>query len=165
MKNNKSIVITIGVLLVLLAVVVALVLTRSSDEGLLNENENTENVSDTGGDELNSIIVNDQIPGDVIFYNSVTLEEPGFVVVRTEEGGQPGSIIGVRALEAGAGQTGNVELSESTVEGGRYYIELYTDTDGNGIFEEGVDTPLTTGSGNNIRLRINTTEDLPEVKG
>lgn len=165
MRNNKTIIITVGILVVLIAVVIALMMTRSTTEGLPNESDNQTDVNSVGGDESNFIIVNDQIPGDVVFYNNLALAEDGFVVVRESDDGNPGDVIGVQAVEAGDNLTGNVDLEESTVEGGEYFIELYIDTNENGTFDEDEDEPVTTDSGSVVRIRINTTEDLPEVKG
>ncbi|MDZ7726388.1 MAG: hypothetical protein U5L75_02285 [Candidatus Campbellbacteria bacterium] len=61
--------------------------------------------------------------------------------------------------------TGNVELDESTSEGDQYYVELYTDTNENGTFEEDEDERVVTEGGSAIRVQITTTVDLPEVKG
>lgn len=163
MEKNKITVIAIGVLLVLAAVVVVLIMTKSRTE--LDVDQNGNNLEDVSGDGLSSVIVNDQVPGDVAFYSNLTLPEDGFVVVRKSENNQPGKVIGVKYVEAGEGLTGNAELTEGTEEGKRYFIELYHDTNANKEFDEGVDQPVLTESGNQIRLRFKATEDLPELKG
>lgn len=164
MQNNKSIIITVAVLAVLLIVVIALVLTRSDNEVELAGN-NDQVSNDVAGDESNLIIVNDQLPGNVVFYSNLNLAEDGFVVVRDEIDGRPGDVVGVKVVEAGEGLTGEVELDEPTVEGSRYYVELYVDTNENGVFDADEDDPVVTASGNNVRVRITATEDLPELKG
>lgn len=171
MQNNKTIIITVGVLLALVAVVVALLLTRPSSEEVTTPPlvdtpvENEEEFNNVSGDATNSIIVNDQLPGDVLFYDNLNLAGDSFVVVRNDVDGEPGEVIGVEFVESGADATGNVELEEPTAEGETYYVELYADTDGDGTFEEGVDEPITTEDNNVIRVQITTTEDLPESKG
>ncbi|MDZ7726105.1 MAG: hypothetical protein U5L75_00810 [Candidatus Campbellbacteria bacterium] len=165
MNNNRSIIITVGVLLVLVVAVVALLLTRPSSEEVNPPEQNEEEFNSVSGDSENSVIVNDQIPGDVVFYDSLNLTEDGFVVVRNEVDGEPGEVIGSAFVEAGTDMTGNVELDESTSEGDQYYVELYTDTNENGTFEEDEDERVETEGGSAIRVQITTTVDLPEVKG
>lgn len=163
MQKNKTVVIGAVILLVLVGIVVYFLLSRDSNvEPVVIDDSEFTSVS---GDENNSIIVNDQIPGNVVFFQNLTLEEDGFVVVRAEENGAAGEVIGSLFVEAGSDITGSVELSEPTVEGGVYYVDLYTDTDGNGVFDENVDMRVVTTSGNPIRVQIETTEDLPEIKG
>src|SRR5690554_3064995 len=98
MQNNKSIIITVAVLAVLLIAVIALVLTRSDDEVELTGN-NDQISNDVAGDESNLIIVNDQLPGNVVFYSNLNLTEDGFVVVRDEIDGRPGDVVGVKVVE------------------------------------------------------------------
>lgn len=164
MQNNKSLIITIGILVVLVAAAVALYMTRTAAEEIPNDN-NTDVVGNASGDDLNSVVVNDQVPGDVVFYNNLILSEDGFVVVRKDELGVPGEIIGVKTVEAGDNAPGNIDLIEPTVEGGKYFIELYKDVDENGVFNEEVDTLIRTSTNRAIRVEITTTEDLPEMKG
>lgn len=163
MQKNKTVVIGAVILLVLVGIVVYFLLSRDSNvEPVVIDDSEFTSVS---GDENNSIIVNDQIPSNVVFFQNLTLEENGFVVVRAEENGSAGEVIGSLFVEAGSDITGSVELSKSTVEGGVYYVDLYTDTDADGVFDETVDTRVVTTSGNPIRVQIETTEDLPEIKG
>jgi len=165
MKNNKTMIISVGVLIVLIVVVVYLFATRKpAGEQTPIDNGNSEFTS-VSGDEKNSIIVNDQIPGKTIFFRNLTLEKNGFVVVRDNDKGKPGKVIGSLFLEAGADQSGNVELDTPTVEGGTYYIELYIDTNSNGMFDESEDTAVLTDLGSAVQVKIETTENLPDVKG
>jgi hypothetical protein len=164
MQNNKIVSISIVILLLLVVGVAYLLFTRESGEEVFIDDE--ADFTSVSGDENNSIIVNDQIPGGTIFFQNLTVEEDGFVVVRpANEGGEAGGVIGSLYVEAGADQNGNVELDALTTEGSVYYIELFVDTDNNGSFDESIDTPVRTAGGRPIRVQIETTEDLPEIKG
>lgn len=170
-RNNNITGIVWGVILVVLIVGAMIFLFPGSESEVEtesereNEEEQNEEFESVSGDESNSVIVNTQLPGDVVFYSNLTLEEDGFVVVRKNDDGVPGDILGIAYHESGEGMSSNVELEGSTVEGELYYVELYADSNESGVFEEGEDEPIATSSGNNIRVRIETTEDLPEDKG
>jgi hypothetical protein len=163
MQNNKTVVISVAILLLLVIGVGYLFFTRGSSDDVVVEDESS--FSSVSGDERNSIIVNDQIPSETVFFQNLTLEEDGFVVVRSENEDEPGEVIGSLFVEAGVDQNGNVELDESTSEGGVYYVELYVDSDDNGEFDEDVDSRVVTAGGSAVRVQIETTENLPEIKG
>lgn len=163
MQNNKTVVISVVILLLLVIGVAYFLFTRNSSDEVVVEDES--GFTSVSGDERNSIIVNDQIPGNTIFFQNLTIEEDGFVVVRSDDEGMPGDVVGSLFVEAGVDQNGNVELEESTIEGGVYYVELYVDSNNNGEFDESLDSAVFTASGSAVRVQIETTEDLPEIKG
>ncbi|MEX0909898.1 MAG: hypothetical protein WDZ75_01250 [Candidatus Paceibacterota bacterium] len=163
MQNNKTVTIGVIILLLLVLGVGYLLFTRDSGNEVFIEDE--AGFASVSGDENNSIIVNDQIPGGTVFFQNLTLESDGFVVVRSDNDGQPGDVMGSLFVEAGEDQTGNVELNTQTLEGGVYYAELYEDSDANGSFDEALDTPVVTAGGSAVRVQIETTENLPEIKG
>jgi len=163
MQNNKTVVISVAILLLLVIGVSYFLFTRGSSEDVVVEDES--GFTSVSGDERNSIIVNDQIPGETVFFQNLTLVEDGFIVVRSDDGEEPGDVVGSLFVEAGADQNGNVELDEATTEGGVYYVELYVDSDGNGEFDETLDSSVMTVGGSAVRVQIETTEDLPEIKG
>lgn len=163
MQNNKTVLISVVILLLLVIGVAYFLFTRGSSDDVIVEDES--GFTSVSGDERNSIIVNDQIPGNTVFFQNLTLEENGFVVVRSETNDEPGEVVGSLYVEAGADQTGNVELNLPTTEGGVYYVELYLDSDANGEFDETLDSPVRTAGGSAVRVQIETTEDLPEIKG
>jgi hypothetical protein len=162
MENKKTLVVGAVVFGLLVVGVGYLLLTREPVEEVVVGDED---VADVGGDEMNSIIVTDQVPGNAVLFRSVTLAENGFVVVREVVDGQPGRVIGSLFVEAGTLQGESVGLVSPTVEGGIYYVELYTDTNANGVFDDGVDAAVMTALGKAIRVTIETTVDLPGAKG
>ena len=76
--------------------------------------------------EANRISVTDQFPGNIVYVSSVQLAAPGYVVIKNDNKGTPGSIIGTKAFPAGI-NPGQVSLTTSMVDGGTYYAELYSD--------------------------------------
>jgi hypothetical protein len=165
MENNKNMRIGVVVLLLIVVGVAYLLFTRSSNQDIFIDEEETEFIS-VSGDENNSVIVNDQIPGATVFFQNLTLEKDGFVVVRSaNEDETEGEVVGTLFVEAGSDLNGNVELTSQTVEGGTYYIELYEDSNADGIFDEALDSPVLTAGGRAVRVKIETTENLPEIKG
>lgn len=110
-----------------------------------------------------TVTVGDQFPGGIVYVSQVDLPQGGWVVVRKDEAGQPGAVIGAGYFNADT-RVGNVELIESTVEGQRYHVELWADN-GDDRFSLVEDVQLENQSGAPITSTFNVTRDLPEIKG
>jgi hypothetical protein len=76
--------------------------------------------------EANRISVTDQFPGNIVYVSSVQLAAPGYVVIKNDNSGTPGTVIGSKAFPAGI-NPGQVNLTSSMIDGGTYYAELYSD--------------------------------------
>ncbi|MCX6719117.1 MAG: hypothetical protein NTZ38_01950, partial [Candidatus Taylorbacteria bacterium] len=59
----------------------------------------------------NRVIIQDQFPGNVVYISTVSLAQPGWVVIRKDNAGQPGDIIGSMYFEAGTGP-GKITLTK-----------------------------------------------------
>ena len=81
--------------------------------------------------------------GDSVRINSVTLAEPGYVVVHADANGRPGPVIGrTELMDAGTHANLNVEIDASRA-GDRVHPMLHVD-DGDGVYEfPGADGPVT----------------------
>ena len=101
----------------------------------------------------NAIAVNDQSPGSKVGIALVTLAGEGWVVIHDESGGKPGSILGAQRFDAGANQTGSVELLRPTEEGKVFYAMLHAD-DGDRQFDHEKDLPIRDLQGNAILMRF-----------
>lgn len=77
--------------------------------------------------QANRISVTDQFPGNIVYVSSVQLAAPGYVVIKADNNGTPGAVIGTQAFAAGI-NPGQVKLTKSMVDGGTYYAELYSDS-------------------------------------
>jgi hypothetical protein len=97
------------------------------------------NPAQTG--EANRISVTDQFPGNIVYVSSVQLAAPGYVVIKTNNNGTPGSIIGTQAVAAGINPA-QVNLTQSMVDGSTYYAALYSDAAGT--------QPIVDSSGNPV---------------
>ena len=104
----------------------------------------------TGG---NAIAVNDQTPGATVMVSFVPLAQSGWVAIHEEADAKPGRIIGARRFDAGANQSGAVELLRPTEEGRVYFAMLHAD-DGDRQFDHAKDLPITDPQGNSILMRF-----------
>ncbi len=109
----------------------------------------------------NAIAVNDQAPGMRIALALVTLAGDGWVVIHEDRDGKPGSILGAQRFNAGANQSGSVELLRATEEGKVYYAMLHSD-DGDRQFDHTKDLPVTNPEGNAILMRFVTATEPGE---
>lgn len=88
----------------------------------------------------NAIYVENQTAGsEAVLVGFAILSQPGFIVVYTDNGGVPGSVVGKSTLLESGGEHLVVELDEPLVEDQVYYAMLYHD-DGDGRFREEGDT-------------------------
>ena len=94
---------------------------------------------------LNRIVMSDQYPGNVVYLSSVQLANPGWVVIKDDNNGQPGNVIGSVYSAAGINPV-KVTLTAPMVDGGTYYAILYTGTNAT-AFDSTVEQPLTDSTG------------------
>ncbi len=129
--------------------------------------DDTTNTTDSGliaGKDTNRVVVTDQFPGNIVYLSSVQLTNPGFVVVQKDNAGTPGDILGSQYFDKGI-NPGKVTLKSSTTEGSLYYAVLYSDTDGNKMFDATKDMPLKDASGNVIMKTFRASSSVTEIKG
>jgi hypothetical protein len=93
--------------------------------------------------------------------NNVNLSDDGWVVVRRDNNGQPGEVIGSSMAAAGEQSDVNVTLNNNanTRFGDTYWVGLYNDAGTIGTFEEGVDMPVM--SSNNQTVQRSFSYDFP----
>lgn len=100
---------------------------------------------------VNSIILSDQYPGNVVYVSSVQLANAGWVVIHKDQGGEPGAVIGQVYVGAGINPA-KVTLSSPLVDGGTYYAMLHAD-DGDKKWDAALDLPLKDSKGS-IIMRV-----------
>lgn len=82
------------------------------------------------------IDANDQLTDGSFTANSVTISEPGFLVVHISQDGGPGPVLGVAAIPAGTSADVAVEFTNNDIlPTAVLYPMLHIDTDGNGVYE------------------------------
>lgn len=86
-----------------------------------------------------AIVVLEQLPGDVVYINAVNFSDNGFVIIKKDDGGASGKIIGVSEfLVKGSYSNIDVSTTESMSSGLSYYGYTYIDN-GDGIFDPKTD--------------------------
>jgi len=94
---------------------------------------------------VNRIVMADQYPGNVAYISSVQLANGGWVVIKNDNAGQPGDVIGEAYSAAGINPV-KVTLSSPMVDGGTYYAILYTGNNAT-AFDATAEQPLTDSTG------------------
>lgn len=100
---------------------------------------------------VNSIVMSDQYPGNVVYISSVTASDGAWVEIHKDDKGQPGAIIGSAWAPAGTNPV-KITTSQPIVDGGTYYAMLHSDN-GDKKFDPTTDLPLKDSNGN-IVMRI-----------
>jgi hypothetical protein len=108
----------------------------------------------------NSVLVDDQKPGDKVMIKSVTLETAGWVVIHDDNNAKPGHILGAHRFNAGT-YTGQVELLKNTEEEKVYYAMLHADN-GDRQFDYRTDLPTKDQIGNPVMMRFVATSKLAQ---
>lgn len=165
-NSNRNIVIGVIVLIVVVLLAAWLVFRQgglSGNTAALGDLNNGTTTSSTATSTPASLTVNDQFPGNIIYISEVTLPQGGWVVVRRNNNGALGDIIGVGYFDSTV-HVGEVDLAAATVEGDKYVAILYKDN-GDRRFTTVSDRPLLDAAGNQITSSFTVTRNLPERKG
>lgn len=160
-SNNKNIVIGVIVLL-FLALLVAWWVSK--------DNPVNDNLAAVGGLDGNgtassspaTIVVNDQFAGTAIFVSEVRLPNGGWVVIKKDNNGRQGDIVGAGYFDQSV-TVGEVVVP-ATSDGEKYFAILYRDN-GDKRFTLGGDSPILDPNGELILSSFQITSSLPEIKG
>ncbi len=90
----------------------------------------------------NSITVSNQTPGDLITIDKVSLSQPSWIAIYSDNEGEPDSILGAQYLVAGEYTNVPVQIFARTVAGQTYYAVITSD-DGTVAFDYKKDLPIT----------------------
>ncbi len=142
-------VVTVIVIIALIVIGILVFGNKKSAPSTTGETATTTETATTGA--INSIIMSDQFPGNVVYLSSVQSNQPVWVAIHKDKAGQPGDIIGYAHFDAGV-NPGKITLSESTVDGMTYYAMMHSDN-GDATFDATKDAPLTDSNGN-IIMRV-----------
>ncbi len=111
----------------------------------------------------NKLVIEDQFPGNVVYLSSLSLKKSGFAVVYTNTEGKLGKVIGSGYFPGGT-NPGNIAITQNTIEGGKYFVVLFDDTNGDKIFTPGTDLVLKDVNGINVIGSFRATTKLPVSK-
>jgi hypothetical protein len=129
----------------------------------IDDTTTTDDSSLIKGNDANRVVVSDQFPGNIVYISSVQLANPGFVVIKSDNAGIPGAVLGSQYFDKGI-NPGKVTLKSSTVDGSLYYATIYADTDGNKMFDIIKDMPVKDATGNIIMRTFRATSAVTNVK-
>lgn len=95
-------------------------------------------------DETPAVTVEDQaVTANEVIVSSVVYTGPGWIVIHTDNNGQPGPVIGHSAVQAGQNTDVTVALDETPAEGDALWAMLHTDAGEEGTYEfPGADVPV-----------------------
>lgn len=92
--------------------------------------------------DVNGIVAVSQQPGNNVILD-VVLERPGYLIIREETNGQPGTIIGKsQLLSEGGIMSVAIALNRKTITGETLYASLYFEQNNNNTFEPQIDRPV-----------------------
>lgn len=157
-------VVTVIVIIILIIVGIKVFSNKDGDSMTPSDDTTIGTDTDDNSSDSNRIIINDQLPGNIVQVTSVQLANGGWVAIHKDNGGNPGAIIGTTYFEKGF-NPGQVRVTPPTVEGGLYYAMLHSD-DGDKVFDESKDLPIKDARGSIIMriFRISSSID-PGFKG
>lgn len=115
----------------------------STDDSLSENNGTTVSAVD------NKITVREQLAGNGVALEFVSVTQSGWVVVHESKNGELGNALGARRFDAGSYTDTTVVLLRDTEVGNPYIVVLYNDN-GDKEFTLGEDKPLLDSSGNRI---------------
>ena len=154
-------VVTVIVVIVLIVIGIIVFSNKGTVTPVTTENQPA---TTTPTNTVNGLIMADQYPGNVAYVSSVQLSNPGWVVMQTNIGGNPGAIIGSTYVPAGISPY-KVNLTQPMIDGQMYFAVLYSDN-GNQKFDPNTDKPLTNATGDTIMKPFKATVSAnAEVKG
>lgn len=153
----------VTVIVIIVLILVGYYMFKGND-ATTSTDDDSNNPTLVAGKDVNRVVVTDQFPGNIVYLSSVQLTNPGFVVIRKDNAGTPGDVIGSQYFDKGI-NPGRVTLTSSTMEGALYYAVIYADTDGNKMFDAAKDMPVKDAAGNTILKTFRATSSVTEVKG
>lgn len=108
-----------------------------------------------------ALYVADQRPGNSVMVNFASFAEPGFIVVRENDDGNFGRILGNSKVQpAGESRGIFIGLIRSVLSGESFSALIYEDS-GDGVFTPGIDVPAKDEEGNVIFMIFNIDRSAP----
>lgn len=149
-------------IVIIVLIIIGIMVFGGKDTETPAPSDATPTTTNTTG--VNSIVMSDQYPGNVVYISSVQLAAPGWVVIHKDNKGKPGAVIGQTYVGAGLSPA-KITVSEAIIDGGTYYAMLHSDS-GDQKFDATADMPLKDSAGNEV-MRVfhgSATADI-NVKG
>src|SRR3990167_7106451 len=83
----------VTVIVIIILIILGYTMFKSNPSANLTPTDTLEPTA-TDINEVNRVVVSDQFPGNIVYISSVQLANPGFVVIRKDNAGTPGDVIG-----------------------------------------------------------------------
>ena len=138
-------------IIVIILIIIGVMVFRNKTPAGTETPNTTATTTDSNALGVNSIVMSDQYPGNVVYLSSVQLAKAGWVEIHKDNKGQPGDGIGYAWANEGINPL-KITLTSPMVDGGTYYAMLHSDN-GDKKFDGSVDLPLK-DSNNNIIMRV-----------
>ncbi len=135
-----------AIVVIVLIVIGVMIFSKKSPSAPAATDETVATTDKSGN--INTIIVSDQYPGNVVYVSSVQLAKGGWVEIHKDNAGQPGAIIGSAWVDAGVNPV-KITVTSPIVDGSTYYAMLHSD-DGDKKFDAAKDLPMKDSKGNII---------------
>jgi hypothetical protein len=103
------------------------------------------------------IKIDDQNPGRLVTVAQVSLMTPGWVLIRDNNNGTPGNILGARLFDKGK-NSGIVELLRPLIIGKSYFAAISNDDGNIHIFDPKKDLPIKDANGKDIMIKFSVTK-------
>lgn len=154
----------VTVVIIIVLVILGYNMFKGSSTPTTSNTDDTTPTSSTAiKSNVNSISVLDQAPGNIVYVSSVQFAKPGFVVIKKNNNGTPGDVIGYKYFDKGI-YPGQITLTTPTIDGDMYYAVLHLD-DGDKKFDLNKDTVIKDASGKDIMKLFKVTINPEEIKG
>ncbi|MBX4211141.1 hypothetical protein KW783_04205 [Candidatus Parcubacteria bacterium] len=143
--RNSSLIVTVIIIIVIVAVGIYVYNRGGTDQtaNIIDSLGNTSTSTSTPENTVLSVVVPNQKPGKSVLVSSVSLKRAGYVVVRADNAGKAGTVIGNSAiLQPGSHQNVVIGLPASTVNARSYWAVLFSDN-GDHVFAEDRDATET----------------------
>lgn len=118
----------------------------------------------SSGENAGTVIVNDQAASQEVAIERVNLEKPGWVVVRKNNNGSAGSVIGARCFMAGT-NNGNMTVplvgGKSLKAGETYFAELRDDDDDQCVYDVAKEGPILDAAGKQVSVSFKALASSP----
>lgn len=95
-----------------------------------------------------SVTVKEQVPGNRVTIESLTLPATAWLGIHDDQNGKPGVVLGARRFRSGEYANEFVQLFITPMKAGETYYAVFLKDDGDDAFDYAKDTPLYDESGN-----------------
>ncbi len=167
-KNNQIIVFIVG-LLIGFGLGFFIFSDKSPSDSFFDKPAETDQLADSEpisppeDESLSSVVVADQLAGNIVILNHAVLLTPSWIVIYDDFNGEPKNILGARYFDSGEYDNLNIESPVDTTSGNKYHVLIHQDDGkieesefGRHPFDYTKDLAITDSAGQKISQSFNT---------